>query len=82
MQNNMVIMFVIKGLTDGYFEDRVDFSVMYILSHPVEETHTSSKTLVSSETSTVEPRLVDTPEIRTSTVMQTLRAVSNVSYVY
>ena len=32
--------------------------------------------------STVEPRLADTPEMRTSTVMWTLRAVPNVSSVY
>ena len=31
---------------------------------------------------TVQPRLADNPEVRTSTVMQTLRAVPNVSYVY
>ena len=31
---------------------------------------------------TVEPRLADTPEIRTPTVMRTLHAVPNVSYIY
>ena len=30
----------------------------------------------------VETRLVDTPELRTSTVMRTLSAVPNISYVY
>ena len=29
----------------------------------------------------VEPRLVDTPEIQTSTVMRTLHAVPDISYV-
>ena len=48
----MVIMFVIKRLTYNYFEDKVDFSTMCILSHPVEETPTSSETPASSETPT------------------------------
>ena len=30
---------------------------------------------------TVEPRLTDTPEMRTSTVMRTLCSVSKVSYI-
>ena len=33
-------------------------------------------------TTTVELRLVDMPEIRTSTVMQALRAVPKLSYIY
>ena len=36
----------------------------------------------STHLRTVQPRLADTPEIRTSTVMRTLRAFPNVTYVY